>query len=50
MKDEGVVCEMLQAVRDNVNYSIDQCHMMPFVFGDFVEAVVYPLIVYARIL
>ena len=50
LSDKEVACELLQAVRENVNYPIDQCHMMLFIFGDFAEAVTYPLIGQARIL
>ena len=47
---KGAACEVLQAVRKNINYPIDQYHMMLFIFGDFAEAVTYPLVGQARIL
>ena len=47
---KGAACEVLQAVRENVNYPIDQYHMMLFIFGDSAEVVTYTLIGQARIL
>ncbi|MBW7992176.1 MAG: hypothetical protein FVQ84_19470 [Planctomycetes bacterium] len=35
MSVKGVVCEILQAVRENVDYPTDQYHMMLFIFCDF---------------
>jgi hypothetical protein len=47
---ETAACEILKAVRENVDYPIDQCHMILFIFSDFAEAVTYILIGQARIL
>ncbi|MDT8301330.1 MAG: hypothetical protein RQ760_07580 [Sedimentisphaerales bacterium] len=47
---ETAACEILKAVRENVDYPIDQYHMMLFIFSDFAEAVMYTLIGQARIL
>ena len=49
-EQKGIMCEILQAVRENIYYPLDKYHMMPFIFGDFVEAVTYSLIGQARIL
>ena len=46
----AAACEVLKAVRENIDYPIDQFHMILFIFGDFAEAVTYPLVGQARIL